>query len=140
MWRPKISSFKLIDLKNLFFYPDSYSMNWSVWDYEEARAGDRFFMCKVGEAPTGIMMSGHFGSDPYAGEDWSGRGHVTHYCDLDVDHVIYPDGSEPILSAAALAEAVPDFDWSRGHSGQLITESQAAAVEKLWSGLTERGL
>ena len=37
------------------------------------------------DATTGICMVGTFASEPYQDEDWSGKGRVTYYADLDID-------------------------------------------------------
>ena len=44
--------------------------NWSVWEYEKAKEGDKFFMVKVGPGTNGIVMAGKFTSEPYKDEDW----------------------------------------------------------------------
>ena len=57
--------------------------NWSVWEYEKAKCGDRFYMVRVGEGNTGVVMSGVFDSHPYEAADWSGKGRRTFYMDMD---------------------------------------------------------
>lgn len=112
------------------YFPD-YDLNWNVWDHDKAHRGDRFFMVRVGEGKTGIVMSGHFASEPYRDEDWSGRGRTTYYMDLDIDHIFHPERT-PILTTAQLVEAIPDFRWTGGASGQMLAADQAATLEKLW--------
>ena len=50
-----------------------------MWDHDKARDGDKFFMVKVGPGVNGVVMSGEFTSDPYQGEDWSGKGRQVFY-------------------------------------------------------------
>lgn len=58
MWNPAISSFHKEDLSKCIQVLDSYNeedcpneyldLNWSIWDHEQVKDGDRFFMVKVG--------------------------------------------------------------------------------------------
>lgn len=73
-WNPAISSYKLEHFQAEMEIIEFADMNWSVWEHEKAHTGDRFFMVRCGEGKTGICMSGYFISEPYRGEDWSGRG------------------------------------------------------------------
>lgn len=109
-----------------------WGFNWSVWDYEEARVGDRFFMLKVGETGNnGIVMSGVFCSRPYEGEDWSGKDRLTFYVDVVFDIVVDP-ASDKVLGTSALTELLPSIEWTKGHSGVLIEEDAALKLEKAW--------
>ena len=136
MWNPSISSYTMErfedDLRDMAdgFPPNDF--NWSVWDHEQARDGDRFFMVKVGPGTNGIMMSGTFFSDPYQGEDWSGKGRTVFYMDMEIDEMIHPDRC-PILTSERLSEEIPDFEWKGGHSGRILTEEQAEKVAILWN-------
>ena len=103
----------------------------SVWEHEKAREEDRFFLVRVGEGKTGVVMSGYFSSDPYEDEDWSGKGRQTCYMDMQPDHIFHPENTD-ILITEQLAAAIPDFDWTGGHSGRRLSEEQAAKMERLW--------
>ena len=130
-WRPSISSFKIDDFQYFIENRDSEYFNWSVWEYDKAHCGDRFFMVRCGEGKTGICMSGKFISSPYKDTDWSGQGRDVYYMDMYVDTAIHPDFM-PILTTERLQAAIPDFDWTGGHSGRLIAASDAAKLEKMW--------
>lgn len=131
MWRPAISSYKMEDLEHeLQEYPDVW-YNWSVWEHENAHEEDRFFMVRVGEGKTGVVMSGYFSSDPYEDEDWSGKGRQTFYMDMQPDYIFHPENTD-ILSTEQLTAAIPDFDWTGGHSGRMLTDEQAEKLEVLW--------
>lgn len=130
-WNPAISSYKLEDFQSEMEDLGNADMNWSVWEHENACAGDRFFMVRCGSGKTGICMSGYFSSDPYKGEDWSGRGRITYYMDLEPDYMINPD-YQPILSTIDLVRDVPGFDWNGGHSGRLIDAGLAEKLETIW--------
>lgn len=136
-WNPAISSCKMADYQKLLdnrWAP----MNWSVWDYRQAQVGDRFFMVRCGEGNTGICMSGTLDSMPFYGKDWSGQGRDNiHYIDLDRDVVINPDYC-PILTTAELQAAIPDFDWTGGHSGRLLDPKSAEKLEEMWEEFLEK--
>lgn len=135
-WNPAISSYKLKDFQREMEDLDNAYMNWSVWEYEKACAGDRFFMVRCGSGKTGICMSGYFSSDPYKDEDWSGKGRVTYYMNLEPDYMIHPDYL-PILSTTDLVREVPGFDWNGGHSGRLLDAKLAEKLEAIWKRFTD---
>lgn len=143
MWNPAISSYKMEDFRKCLVHLNDYfwenengetetlEMNWSVWEHEQAEDGDRFFMVRVGEGKTGIVMSGIFGSDPYEDEDWSGKGRKTFYMDLDCDTMVDTENA-PYISTEELMERLPGFDWTGGHSGRLLDADLAEQLEVLW--------
>jgi hypothetical protein len=118
------------------YEPDYY--NWSVWDWNQIHEGDRFFWVKVGMyGQTGIVASGKITSEPYKDEDWSGKGRETYYVDFLPDVVINPDAL-PILSCKELANAIPDFEWDKGHSGLVLTDEQAEKLEQVWADFLKK--
>lgn len=149
-WNPDISSYTMERHQLLLAHDkyECYSFNWSVWEHAQAHSGDRFFMvrCKNKPVPgelnqwgrplwepvlddtTGICMAGHFISEPYSGNDWSGRGRETYYMDMDIHQATDPDQFVIIKSADLLA-AMPEFDWKGGHSGRILEASLAAKLE-----------
>lgn len=140
MWNPSISSYTmerfetdLADMANGGFLD---GFNWSVWEHTKAKEGDHFFMVKVGPGSNGIVMCGIFTSDPYISEDWSSKGRVVHYMDMDVDLIIHPDKC-PLLSAEILSKEIPDFTWDKGHSGQLLSHEQASKLKQMWEKYLE---
>lgn len=131
MWNPAISSVKLEDHVNDISNLLTGYFNWSVYEYEEARKNDRFVMIRCGEGRTGLVMSGIFASNPYQAGDWSGRGRKVFYMDLTPNFIADPENLDNLITTKDLQEAIPSFDWSRGHSGRLLTEVQAVQLEKL---------
>lgn len=131
MWNPDISSVSLEDHCFGVEYNLTEYFNWSVWDYDKARCGDRFFLVRVGKGNTGIVMSGVFDSQPYEGEDWSGKGRSVYYMDM-LPNVILDSEEVPMLTTEALQEAMPSFDWTGGHSGRLLGNEDAIKLETLW--------
>lgn len=82
--------------------------NWSVWDWEHAQACDRFYLVRVGEGNTGIVMKGVLSSEPFEAEDWSGKGRQVFYMDMEPDIIINPDKapSSPLPSCSATCRAL----------------------------------
>ena len=114
-----------------FAHFDDAWFNWSVWEWQDLVPGDEFFMIKCGEGVTGVVMHGFFDSEPYQGEDWSGKGREVYYADLDPDTMIHPDKS-PLLTTEALEAAMPDFQWNGGHSGRVLPSEYAIKLRAMW--------
>ena len=130
-WNPAISSYKMDNhIHAMYFYPDC-DYNWSVWEHERAHSGDRFFLVRVGEGKTGVVMSGILISEPYRSEDWSGRGRETYYMDMYPDHIFHPDYA-PLLTTEQLEQSLPGVEWRGGHSGVVLSEEDAATLEAVW--------
>ena len=140
-WNPSISSYKMdqfeeeLDLIDDGFIIDD--ANWSVWEYDKAKNGDKFYMLKVGPGVNGIVMCGVLTSEPYQCEDWSGKGRTVYYMDMGITEMIHPDRC-PILTSEELAKAIPDFDWNGGHSGVVLTQEQAQKLNALWKIYLEK--
>ena len=136
MWNPAISSMTLENHNYGVEYLLTAYFNWSVWEYEKAKCGDRFFMVRVGDGNTGVVMSGVFDSHPYEAADWSGKGRRTFYMDMIPNLILNPE-TAPMITTKELQEAIPSFDWSGGHSGRLLTEEEARKMETLWQQFIE---
>lgn len=91
-------------------------------------------MLRVGEGNTGIVFYGEFTSNPYQGGDWAGKGKVRQYVDLTCKDALDPD-LRPYATIEELEEAIPEIDWRKGHSGQLLTYEQ---VEKIYNIVADR--
>ncbi|MGM9869424.1 MAG: hypothetical protein ACI30R_07375 [Sodaliphilus sp.] len=131
MWNPAISSVKMDDHLQSVEHMLAGYFNWSVWEYEKARCGDRFFLVRVGEGKTGIVMSGVFDSHPFQDTDWSGKDRRTFYMDMTPNVILDPEVA-PMLTTEQLSEAMPDFNWNGGHSGQILSKKNARKLESLW--------
>lgn len=130
-WNPTISSFKLEHYRKACAYPDGFSMNWSIYEWEKAKKGDRFYMERLGDDGKGIVFRGQFTSDPYLSEDWAGTSKKRYYVDIDCFDASPADG-HPCITIDELKSILPEINWDRGHSGQLLTESQAQKLDELW--------
>ena len=134
-WNPAISSVSMEDMR--LAITDAWDsldsdFNWSVYEWEKAKKGDRVFMLRVGRGKTGIMASGYFSSDPYEDDDWRGSDEKRHYSEIIFDFMLYPLGNK-ILDPKTLQKEIPSVDWKGGHSGILITEEESCKLEKVWN-------
>ena len=140
-WNPAFSSYSMLhylaDIRDLNLYNDS-DFDWSVWEHERIHRGDRYYWLKVGAyGQIGIVGAGTITSEPYSAEDWSGKGRPTFYVSYTADLLLNPDAL-PILTAKELQAAIPDFEWTGGHSGLVLNDTQAAALDTLWQDFVKR--
>lgn len=134
-WNPDISSYKMDTYeRDREEYPDGWTSDWSIYDYEQARQGDLYVMMCVGEGNTGVVFHGDFASDPYQSKDWRQTGRMIHYVDINCFNATAPD-ELPILTPDELYLAIPDVDWLHGHSGELLSPENGL---KLLNLLRER--
>ena len=133
-WNPTISSYTLNDYRNdMEEYPDGFRSNWSIYEWEEAHKGDRFFMLRTGDDKAGIVYRGEFLSDPYEGDDWAGqKGEKRQYIDIGCYDFIPADNQSPI-DIELLEKEIPEIDWRKGHSGELLSEEIADKLNDLWN-------
>lgn len=133
-WNPTISSYTLNDYRNdMEEYPDGFRSNWSIYEWEEAHKGDRFFMLRTGDDKAGIVYRGEFLCDPYEGDDWAGQeGKKRQYIDIGCYDFIPADNQSPI-DIELLEKEIPEIDWRKGHSGELLSEETADKLNDLWN-------
>lgn len=132
-WNPTISSFKEQDYKQCVenMQDGIFRMNWSIYEWEEARRSDLFYMLRVGDEKAGIVFNGYFVSDPYVEDDWAGSTKRRCYVDMICQNVVAPE-EDALISLKKLKEAIPDYDWEKGHSGELLPEEVCEKLNKLW--------
>ncbi len=133
-WNPSFSSFTEANFKECLESKNSYDMfrlNWSIFEWQEARRGDTFYMMREGDEFAGIAFIGQFTSDPYPGDDWAGSTKRRMYVDM-VSIYSLNLGEKPHASLKRLQQAIPEFDWAHGHSGVLLPEEVAKKLEKLF--------
>jgi len=92
--------------------------------------GDLFYMLRVGGDNDGIVFQGDFISEPYEDKDWAGTTKKRHYVDIGCYNLAEPGGM-PLLSVKELEAAIPEINWRKGHSGELLTPNQADALDEL---------
>ena len=136
-WNPEISSYKLVDFEHAMedFYTEGFYYDWSIFDYKKVHIGDRFFMLKVGNGNTGIVMSGIIISLPYRDKDWSGKDRDTWYVRMLPDCMIHPNKSK-MVSIQTLNSALPGVNWNEGHSGVLLNKEQTTKFNEIWHNYT----
>lgn len=134
MWNPNISSVKESDYEEWFdglcTFREKF-FNWSVWDYEHVGFGDRFILMRVGDDKAGIVMEGLVSSDCYEGDDWAGADRKKYYVDLVPMIAFNPNQDAKYPGLSLLQDSIPDFDWSGGHSGRVLTDEQSKVLDKL---------
>lgn len=131
MWNPEISSFKMEDFLGGMKNFNRFGLNWSVWEYEKVHQYDHFFMVRVGAGHSGIVMSGLIMKAPYKGTDWRGEGREVYYVDVRPSVMVNPD-SELLMTTEELSAHFPDFDWTGGHSGRVLSEEDSVKLMNLW--------
>ena len=140
MWNPAFSNSMENHIESIG-HIDDYSFNWSVYEWEKAKMGDRFYMLRVGEGNTGVVMSGIFTSQPYASQDWNPNrnSRKIYYMDMKPNFIVNPE-TQAIITTEQLQDAIPDFEWRKGHSGQLLSAEQAKKLEKLFADYIQKML
>lgn len=126
MWNPNTSGPSLEEYINSIkdFYNADFSRK--IYDWKSAKMDDRFFLVKVGEGNTGVVMSGVLRSQPY--QESSEKGRKSYYIELKPTLMLNPE-TAPMLTIEDLETSVPDFMWRGGYSGRLLTHEQAKALE-----------
>lgn len=134
-WNPALSSYTMERLdEDMTDWANGEwcdNFDWSVHDWQKARKGDRFFMLRVGGGNTGVFAAGRFTSDPFLGDDWSGRGREVHYMTMEFETVFHPERAE-IITTEELRAELPEIDWSGGHSGVMLDAESAERLELMW--------
>ena len=130
-WNPTISSFTEKDFEACMEnrVHGMFRMDWSIYEWQEARRGDFFYMMRTGDDKAGIVFSGQFLSDPYPADDWAGSSKRRMY----VDMICYnaEPGAAPHISLEKLQAAIPSFDWQKGHSGELLSEEITTQLDEI---------
>jgi hypothetical protein len=139
-WNTDISNYKLSEFEDAMeeFFDEEFYYDWSIWDYQKAHIGDRFYMIRTGEGKNGVVMRGTIISSPYPDEDWSGKGRKVYYIRMSLTNMIHPERTPLLLTTDDLTKAIPDFNWKEGHSGEILNDSQSAKLEDVWADYIER--
>lgn len=134
-WNPAISSYNMERLdEDMNAWSQGWweeAFDWSVYEWQKARKGDRFFMVRVGEGNTGVFAAGRFISDPYKDEDWSGKGREVYYMKMEFEAIFHPERAD-IITTEDLERELPDIDWRKGHSGELVEGEATDRLELMW--------
>ena len=120
-WNPQISSFTEKDYEECVANTihGMFRVEWSIYEWEEARRGDMFYMMRVDDGKAGIVFYGQFVTDPFPDEDWAGSKKRRMYVDMVCSNPAEP-GSKPLISLEKLQKAIPEVEWIKGHSGELL--------------------
>lgn len=122
-WNPAISSFTEKDYEECVANMENgmFRMDWSIYEWQEARRGDFFYMLRTGDDKAGIVFTGQFLTDPYPGDDWAGSNKRRMYVDMVCMFPADP-GSGSRIPIEKLQKAFPSYEWTKGHSGALLPE------------------
>lgn len=133
-WNPSISSFTEKDYEECVenMKDGKFRMNWSIYEWQEARRGDMFYMLRTGDDKAGIAFNGYFLSDPYTGDDWAGSTKRRCYVDMICQNAVEPE-EVPFISLNKLKEAIPEYNWDKGHSGEPLPEKVCEKLDELWA-------
>lgn len=131
-WNPSISSFTDKDYEECVenMVHGMFRMNWSIYDWQEARRGDFFYMMRTGDEKAGIVFNGQLISDPYPADDWAGSTKRRMYVDMICMNPADPGGL-PRIPLEKLQKSIPSIEWSKGHSGTQLSEEIVTEIEKL---------
>lgn len=109
-----------------------FRINWSIYEWQEARRGDLFYMMRTGDDKAGIAFNGHFISDPYPADDWAGSTKRRMYVDMVCMNPL-ESGEKPLVTLEKLQTAIPSIEWSKGHSGELLPEEAVTQLNEIWN-------
>ena len=139
-WNTDISNYTLSEFEDAMedFFDEGFYYDWSIWDHQKAHIGDKFYMIRTGEGKNGVVMRGAIMGNPYPDEDWSGKGRKVYYIRMNLTNMIHPERTPLLLTTEELIEAIPDFNWKEGHSGEILSDSQADKLEGVWKDYIER--
>ena len=139
-WNTDISNYTLSEFEDAMedFFDEGFYYDWSIWDYQKAHIGDKFYMIRTGEGANGVVMRGTIIGTPYPDEDWSGKGRKVYYIRMNLTNMIHPERTPLLLTTDELTEAIPDFNWKEGHSGEILSDSQTDKLEDVWKDYIER--
>lgn len=109
---------------------DSKHNRWSVGNARHAvKNGDRFFLVRLGSAPTGIVANGSIISAPYEAPHWNGAGGVALYVDIVFEHL----NETPVISWEELQESpLSEFRWGIQQSGVRVPSPIAEELTTLF--------
>ncbi len=136
-WNPAISSYT--EERFLDDFESGYGVgNWSVHEYQQLQPGDHFYMMRCGDGNVGIVMKGVFISEAYESLDWSPKNRPNiFYANIYQNFTINSFDDVKLLSPDVLEKEIPDFNWYGGHSGRLLSESNAKILDAMWEKYLE---
>lgn len=129
-WNPDISNVKESDY-NRDFRSGAFS-NWSIYEYEDVKEGDDFYMVICG-SKNAVIARGVITSQPWEGDDWSPKyRRPIYYVELDTFVAVNPFLTDVLLTADNVAREIPDFNWYGGHAGRRLEDKNAATLAVLF--------
>jgi 5-methylcytosine-specific restriction enzyme A len=113
---------------------------WSSGGSKKPKAGDRFFLIRLGEKPRGIIASGHIIKDAFQNLHWdeekAALGEFTNYVEIRYNTLLNPE-TDAILPRDLLNQPpLSEMHWDTQMSGVEIPEKVANELEILWANFT----
>lgn len=129
-WNPSKSNFNLDEYREASKSVYGFSTNISLYDWEVAHKGDKFYTLRLGDDCEGIVFWGVFTSEPYTIDECAGDNY-SHYVDVNCFDSIDAD-EKPILDIDALEEIIPEVNWRSGHNGILLSDYVSRKLDTLY--------
>ena len=124
------------DIRNLH-QNGFYEFVWSIWDAGLAKEGDTAYLFKTGTLDSGICGRGVISSDVFQGEHWRYDGEPCNYVRISADYLINPSKTR-YLSMIFLNRVLPEFKWSGGHSGVMLSADCEKKLDEIWNNYLDK--
>lgn len=105
-------------------------IRWSTGGTTCIVPGDRIFLGKIGQNPTGVIASGVAASDCFEDAHWENGSRRTTYNMVDFDTILDP---QSVLPRSRLNQgSLSGVNWDTEYGGVTIGEEAAEALETEW--------
>ena len=91
-------------------------------------------MLRTGDDKAGIVFRGVFTTEPFPGEDWAGKGKQRYYLDMECYDCV-PADEQPSVNIELLEKEIPEIDWRKGHSGELLSKETSEKLKEICDNL-----
>lgn len=131
-WNPATSGYTMEKFKENFKNHTQIG-NWAFNDHDKVEFGNKFYLIKIGEGKTGIVGQGYITGKAYESKDWLNKSeNLQYYADIWTNVTFDPDQVDDLITLEQLSEAMPDFNWYGGPSGQLLDQKNTVILNKLF--------
>ena len=131
-WNPAISNLSLKAYSREYLRNVGNVITWELREFEAAEPDDRVFWLRCGEGKTGILMAGSIYESPFQDVHWKNPDEMSSYAPFLVEYAVDPE-EVPIITTEMLQKEMPDFDWTGGASGRLLSPEYAEKLELMWA-------
>ena len=131
-WNPAISNLSLKAYSREYLRNVGNVITWELREFEAAEPGDRVFWLRCGEGKAGILMVGSIYESAFQDVHWKNPDEMSSYAPFLVEYAVDPE-EVPIITTEMLQKEMPDFDWTGGASGRLLSPEYAEKLELMWA-------